>query len=85
MEVCHNDGNPANNVVTNLRWDTKKANARDRLMHGNDKNARKTHCPHGHKYDAANTYLSPSGRHCRTCVLAGQKAKRDRDRQQKAA
>lgn len=34
MECCHNDGNPANNAVENLRWDTRKANALDRYSHG---------------------------------------------------
>src|SRR3990167_7564418 len=32
--------------------------------------ARKTHCPQGHRYDAANIYRSPghpNHRHCRTC------------------
>jgi hypothetical protein len=33
--------------------------------------AAKTHCPHGHPYDEANTYVSPSGaRHCRICHQA---------------
>lgn len=31
---CHNDGNPRNNVLTNLRWDTPAANVRDRIAHG---------------------------------------------------
>lgn len=32
------------------------------------RNAIKTHCPQGHEYSAANTYLSPSGsRICRIC------------------
>lgn len=31
-------------------------------------NARKTHCPKGHAYDEANTYVSSAGsRRCRTC------------------
>lgn len=87
MEACHNDGNPTNNIVSNLRWDTKSANAQDRRRHGTDKNTRKTHCPQGHKYDPANTYYQQGQRlrRCRTCTLAGQKAKRDRARQQKAA
>jgi hypothetical protein len=34
MEACHNDGNPLNNHVSNLRWDTRKANAEDRVRHG---------------------------------------------------
>lgn len=32
------------------------------------RNARKTHCPQGHEYTAANTALTPKGqRRCRTC------------------
>jgi hypothetical protein len=86
MEVCHNDGDPANNLLSNLRWDTKKGNAQDRRRHGNDAHARLTHCPQGHEYSAANTYYTPSGhRHCRICVLSQQKAKRVLIRQQKAA
>lgn len=34
LECCHNDGNPANNAVGNLRWDTHKANAADTVAHG---------------------------------------------------
>lgn len=33
-EGCHNDGNPWNNHVSNLRWDTTKANQEDRVKHG---------------------------------------------------
>lgn len=33
-------------------------------------NANKTHCPHGHAYDEANTYYTKNGwRGCRTCIL----------------
>jgi hypothetical protein len=34
MEVCHNDGNPKNNELSNLRWDTHKANQQDMSRHG---------------------------------------------------
>lgn len=34
---------------------------------------RKTHCPHGHPYDTANTIVSPSSRTCRTCRRAYQR------------
>lgn len=34
MEGCHNDGNPANNHLGNLRWDTPKANNLDKNIHG---------------------------------------------------
>lgn len=36
MECCHNDGNWRNNNLSNLRWDTRKANAGDRVRHGTD-------------------------------------------------
>lgn len=34
MEVCHNDGNPSNNRLDNLRYDTPRGNAADKLLHG---------------------------------------------------
>lgn len=34
MEACHWDGDPGNNKLTNLRWDTRKANAADMVRHG---------------------------------------------------
>jgi len=36
------------------------------------RNARKTHCPQGHPYDEANTYIKPGdgGRMCRICYQA---------------
>lgn len=33
MIVCHNDGNPTNNHLSNLRYDTVSANALDRERH----------------------------------------------------
>jgi hypothetical protein len=34
MECCHNDGNRANNHLSNLRWDTPKENQADSRRHG---------------------------------------------------
>jgi NUMOD4 motif/HNH endonuclease len=34
MECCHNDGNPENNHLDNLRWDTHANNSKDRIQHG---------------------------------------------------
>jgi len=34
MEGCHNDGDPSNNRLENLRWDTAKSNGRDKVLHG---------------------------------------------------
>jgi hypothetical protein len=31
---CHNDGDPSNNRLNNLRWDTYRANEQDKLRHG---------------------------------------------------
>lgn len=38
-ECCHNDGEPANNRVNNLRWDTRSANIMDDYEHGVRKRA----------------------------------------------
>lgn len=40
MEACHNDGTKTNNRLSNLRWDTNKANHLDSVRHG-------THNPNG--------------------------------------
>lgn len=37
QEACHFDGDPANNVLTNLRWDTRSGNVRDAIRHGTHK------------------------------------------------
>lgn len=34
LQCCHNDGNPANNFVSNLRWGTQESNAADSIKHG---------------------------------------------------
>ncbi len=34
METCHNNGNPSDNRVENLRWDTHSNNNRDAVKHG---------------------------------------------------
>jgi len=34
MQVCHIDGDPTNNRLENLRYDTSKSNAADRTAHG---------------------------------------------------
>jgi hypothetical protein len=34
FDCCHFDGNPFNNHLANLRWDTRKANCADTIRHG---------------------------------------------------
>lgn len=66
--AAHGDGDPANNVATNIYWATASENALDRVRHGNDAHGRKTHCKWGHAFTAENTYIDPGGgRVCRTC------------------
>jgi len=33
LEICHGDGNPENNALSNLRYDTKVGNAADKVLH----------------------------------------------------
>jgi Transcription factor WhiB len=45
--------------------------ARGRLAPAGHPNAHKTHCKHGHPFDAANTYYAANGeRRCRACRRA---------------
>ena len=48
-EVCHNNGNPGDNRLENLRYGTKSENQRDRIKHGTHHELNKTHCPRGHR------------------------------------
>lgn len=70
MEACHNNGDPADNCLENLRWDTKSANMFDRSAHRRGF-AGKDECPAGHAYDERNTRWSRTptgfGRQCREC------------------
>lgn len=43
MECCHADGDPTNNRLDNLRWDTRKANTADSIRHGTKPRGSKHH------------------------------------------
>jgi DNA-binding XRE family transcriptional regulator len=45
LMACHNDGNPLNNDLSNLRWDTAKGNSDDRAKHGRTITRRGSKCP----------------------------------------
>ena len=45
---CHSDGNPGNNSLENLRWDTVSNNRYDTVRHGRHHNAIKDRCKRGH-------------------------------------
>jgi hypothetical protein len=78
-EVRHLDGNPANNDLSNLAYGTRSENRLDRVVHGVDHNARKTHCKRGHAFDDVNTYSRPEGgRRCRACKAIRERARKSR-------
>lgn len=68
MDCCHGDGDQANDVLSNLRWDTKSANQTDRIRHGRNHQANKTHCKRGHNLVAPNLAVGQAGRSCRACL-----------------
>jgi len=58
-EVCHNDGDPTNDHLDNLRWDTHLANAHDAIRHGTITKiiSEAQRCKIGEKYAQGNTTL----------------------------
>ena len=81
MVTCHNDSNPQNNYVGNLRWDTQAENIRDTSRAGRHHHQLKTHCPQGHSYSESNVYVMPSrpnARYCRECNRIRSKERRAR-------
>jgi hypothetical protein len=67
MEVCHNNGDPADNRAANLRYDTASENQLDRVRHGTHHNANKVACKRGHEFTPENTRQYRGKRSCRTC------------------
>lgn len=68
MDACHGNGDPSDNRLENLRWDTKSANALDTVRHGTHPQSRRTSCKRGHEFTPENTDTSePGHRRCKTC------------------
>lgn len=73
VEVCHNNGQDADNRAENLRWDTRSSNMLDRQKHGTDHKRNRTHCPYGHEHIAennANHQRVLGHRQCLACCRA---------------
>lgn len=68
MEGCHSDGDPANNRLSNLRYDTHSGNRYDSVRHRTHHQTRKTHCPKGHRLVAPNLRASDARLGRRSCL-----------------
>ena len=69
-QVCHQDGDPLNARVTNLRYDTPAGNYSDAVAHGTQPaTAPQDKCRRGHPLVGENLYISrrSSGREIRQC------------------
>lgn len=73
MEICHNNGDPADNRLENLRFGTPSDNRNDAVKHGTHYNTKKTHCPRGHVLVAPNLVACAAKagrRECLSCARA---------------
>ncbi len=87
MVICHNNGDPLDNRVENLRYDTQAANIEDMYAHrGGHPNSLLTTCLNGHDItNPENVYANSPGRKCKTCQRKRAKARNDRLRAERAA
>lgn len=67
-ETLHRNGDYLDNRAGNLRWGSKGENAQDSIMHGTNRQARKTHCPRLHPLEAPNLLSCPPGKKWRVCL-----------------
>lgn len=86
MECCHNNGDPGDNRVENLRWDTTMANRIDRRLHGRDSTGvhRTDRCRRGHVHTQENTRIYFKNGHmcqeCKVCRKTWEAARREQRR-----
>lgn len=73
-EVCHNNGNPGDNRLENLRYGTRSENQLDRVKHGTHHEVRKTHCPRGHSLADPNLRADQKRKGKRVCLACGRAA-----------
>lgn len=68
LVVCHNNGDPTDNRLSNLRYDTYSENLHDRVRHGVHHNTNKTRCPRGHLLESPNLVAYGARRGHRNCL-----------------
>jgi len=91
--VCHHCDNKLCCNPAHLWLGSPLDNSRDELSKGRHPEQKVTHCPKGHPYDEANTYITPSGaRNCKACSRERCRQRwhnnpevRERQRQRRAA
>ena len=72
--ASHIDGDPSNNALRNLCWETPAENNARKADHGTvmygvrNPMGRKTHCKRGHAFTDQNTRRANGKRICRTCA-----------------
>lgn len=79
--ACHNNGNPQDNRLVNLRWDTRSGNELDKRKHGTHYEVNRTHCPRQHKLEEPNLVkvkLKRGSRECLACNRAKSRMKSKR-------
>lgn len=74
MVTCHWNDNPADNRLSNLRWDYQSANSQDMIRNGAHLPSNKTHCENGHLLPDA---VDVGGRSRRMCPVCTRERKRE--------
>lgn len=81
---CHYDGNPGNNRLSNLRWDSPSSNVADAKRHGTLPEHLHAQCRQGHDLAPPNLngwHLRVRGHHvCQACTLTHSEQFRARKR-----
>lgn len=81
LEVRHRNGVPSDNRLSNLVYGTHIENAQDMLLHGTNRNARKTRCINDHELSGDNLAPRKDGRRCRQCKTDTDRRRREGKRQ----
>lgn len=68
LEACHGPNGPADNRLTQLRWDTRSSNVLDQVEHGTHPMTSRQACPRKHRLIHPNLVPSLAKRGYRDCL-----------------